>query len=93
MENFIKLLEVEDEEDEQSCSKSQHMEKSVVSNKALDHKEIGEGSQINTSLNLSHSSILSQEEGVYLLDYIEEQNDISFGVLGKNEVVNSEILN
>jgi len=28
-----------------------------------------------------------------LLDYIEEQNDISFGVLGKNEVLNSEILN
>ena len=65
----------------------------MVCNEALDHKERGEGSQINSSLNLSHSSISSQEEGVYLLDYIEEQNDISFRVLGKNEVLNSEILN
>ena len=69
------------------------MEKSVVCNEALDHKERGEGSQINAYLNLSHSSISSQEEGVYLLDYVEEQNDISFEVLEKNEVVNSEILN
>ena len=35
----------------------------------------------------------SQEEGVYLLDYVEEQNDIYFEVLEKNEVVNLEILN
>ena len=69
------------------------MKNSVVWNEALDHKERGEGSRINASLNISHESISPQEEGVYLLDYIEEQNDISFGVLGKNEVVNSEILN
>ena len=28
-----------------------------------------------------------------MLDYVEEKNDISFEVLEKNEVVNSEILN
>ena len=69
------------------------MEKIVVCNEALDHKERGKVSQINASWNLSHSSISSQEEGVYLLDYVEEQNDTLFEVLEKNEVVNSEILN
>ena len=88
MENFMDFLEVEDDEDEQSCSQSQLMEKSMVCNEALDHKERGEGCQINASLNISHSSISSQEEGVYLLDYVEEQNDISFEVLEKNEVLN-----
>ena len=69
------------------------MEKSVVCNEALDHKERGEVPQIEDSLNISLSSISSQEEGVYLLDYVEEQNDISFEVLEKNEVLNSENLN
>ena len=49
------FLEVEDDDDEQSCSQSQLMEKSVVFNEALDHKERGEGSQINASLKLSYS--------------------------------------
>ena len=79
----MNFLEVEDDEGEQSCIQSQLMEKSVVCNEALDHKEGGEGSQISVSLNLSHSSISSQEEGVYLLDYVEEQNDIYFEVLEK----------
>ena len=38
MENFMNFLEVEDEEDEQSCSQYQLMEKSVVCNVALDQK-------------------------------------------------------
>ena len=93
MENLMNFLEVEDDEDEQSCSQSQLMEKLVVCNGALDQKERGGGFQINASFNLSHSSISSQEEGVYVLDYVEEQNDTLFEVLEKNEVVNSKILN
>ena len=38
MENFMNFLEVEDEEDEQSCSQSHHVEKSVVCNEELDYK-------------------------------------------------------
>ena len=38
MENLMNFLEVEDDEDEQSCSQSHLMEKSVVFNEALDHK-------------------------------------------------------
>ena len=54
MVHFMNLFEIEDDEDEQSCSQSQLMDKSVVCNEALDHKERGEGSQINASFNLSH---------------------------------------
>ena len=85
----MNFLEVEDEEGEQSCIHSQHVEKSVVCNEELDYKERGKGSQINASLNISQSSISSQGEGVYLPDYVEEQNDISFEVIEKNEVLNS----
>ena len=49
------FLEVEDDEDEQSCSQYHLMEKSVVFNKALDQKYRVDGSQINASSNLSHS--------------------------------------
>ena len=55
MENFTNFLEAEDEEDEQSCCKFQHVEKLVVFNEELDYKERGKGSQINASLNHSHS--------------------------------------
>ena len=47
MENVVHFLEVEDEEDEQSCSQSHHVEKSLVFNEELDYKERGKGSQIN----------------------------------------------
>ena len=53
------------------------MEKLVVCNEELDYKERGKGSQINASLNLSHSEISSQEERFCLLDSIGEKNDIS----------------
>ena len=89
----MKFLEVEDDEDEQSCSQSQLMEKSVVYNEALDHKERGEVPQIEASLNISLSSISSQEEGVCLLDSIGEKNDISAEAYKKGEVLNPKFLN
>ena len=46
MGNFINFLEVGYEEDEQSCSQSQHVEKLVVCNEELDYKERGKGSQM-----------------------------------------------
>ena len=39
MENFIKFLKVGDEEGEQSCRQSQHVEKSVVCDEEMKHKE------------------------------------------------------
>ena len=89
----MNFLEVEDEEDEQLCSESQHVEKSMVCNEELDCKERGKGSQINASYNLSHSEISSQEEGLCLLDSIGEKNDISAEAYKEGEVLNSEILN
>ena len=86
-------LLVEDEKDEQSCSQSQHVEKSVVCNEELDYKERGKGSQINASFNLSHSEISSQEEGFCLLDSIGEKNDISVEAFKEGESLNSRILN
>ena len=84
---------MEDEEDEKSCIQFQLVEKSAFCNEELDHKERGEGSQINASLNLSHSSISSQEEAVCLLDSIGEKNDIFAEAYKEGEVLNSEILN
>ena len=69
MVHFMNLFEIEDDEDEQSCSPSQLMDRSVVCNEELDYKERGKVSQINASLNLSHSEISSQEEGFCLLDH------------------------
>ena len=65
----------------------------MVCNEELDFKEIGKGFQINASLNLSNSSISSQEEGFCLLDSIGEKNDISTEAYKEGEVLNSEILN
>ena len=93
MGNFINFLEVGYEEDEQSCSQSQHVAKLVVCNEELDYKEIGKGSQINASLNLSHSSISSQKEGFCLLDSIGEKNDIYVEAYKEGEVLNSKFLN
>ena len=55
MVHFMNLFEIEDDEDEQSCSQYQLMQKSMVCNEILDHKGRGEGSQINADFNLSHS--------------------------------------
>ena len=59
----------------------------------MDHKERGEGSQINASFNLSHSEISSHKEGLCLLDSVGEKNDISAEAYKEGEVLNSEILN
>ena len=93
MENFMNLLDVEDEHEEKSGNQFQHVEKRTIYNEELDHKERGEGSQINASLNLSHLEISSQEEGFCLLDSIGEKNDISAKAYKEGEVLNSEILN
>ena len=93
MVHFMNLFEIEDDEDEQSCNQSQLMDKSVVCNEALDHKERGEGSQINASFNLSHSEISSHKEGLCLLDSVGENNDNSTEAYKEGEVLNSEILN
>ena len=69
------------------------MDKSVFCNEALDHKERGEGSQINASFNLSHSEISSHKEGLGLLDSVGEKDDISAEAYKEGEVLNSEILN
>ena len=89
----MNFLEVEDEEDEKSCSQSWHVENLVVCNEKLDYKERGKGSQIKSSLNLSHSEISSQEEGFCLLDSIGEKNDIYVEAYKEGEVLNSRILN
>ena len=62
------------------------MEKSLVCNEELDYKERGKGSQIKSSLNLSHSEMSSQEEGFCLLDSIGENNDISAEAYKEGEV-------
>ena len=54
MVHFMNLFEIEGDEDEQSSNQSQLIDESVVCNDVLDHKERGEGSQINDSFNISH---------------------------------------
>ena len=61
MVHFMNLFETKDDEDKKSSIQSHLMEKSVVCNEELDHKERGEGSQINSSFNLSHPKISSHE--------------------------------
>ena len=58
----------------------------------MNHKEEDEGSQMNFSSYFSNSEIFCQEE-IWLFDSTERQNDISFEIYEKNQVVNSEILN
>ena len=54
------------------------MEEPTVYDEELTYKEGDGDSQWNASLNLSNSEILSQEKGFSSLDFIEENNDISF---------------
>ena len=62
------------------------MEKASVCNEQLNNKEEDEGSQMDVSFCLSNSEIFCQK-GIYLLDPIKEQSEISFEMHGKNEVV------
>ena len=61
-------------------------------NKPRDHKEGDDDSQWDVSLNLSNSETFYQED-IFLLNLVEEKNDIPLEVLEKNGVVNVEILN
>ena len=65
----------------------------MVYNKAFDHKERGEGSQLNASFNPSHSEISSHKEGLCLFDSVGEKDDISAEAYKEGEVSDSEILN
>ena len=61
-------------------------------NKQRDHKEGDEDSQWNDSLNLSNSKTFCQED-IFLLNLVEEQNDVPLKVLENNGVADVEILN
>ena len=89
----MNCLEVEGEQEDQSYNQSQHMEKPRVYDEELTYKEGDEVSQWNDSLNLSNSKFSSQEKGFCSLDFIEENNDISFETFGRNQNLNSDILN
>ena len=65
----------------------------MVCNKVLDHKAIGEGSQINVSLSPSYSEISSHKEGLCWFDSVGKKSDVSTEAYKKGEVLNSEILN
>ena len=76
MENFMNLLEVQDEQEEQSDNQFQHVEKPGVYDEELDHKERDEGSQMDVSFCFPNSEIFCQEE-ICLLDPIKEKDEIS----------------
>ena len=61
-------------------------------NKPKDHKEGDENSQWDVSLNVLNSETFCQED-IFLLNIVEEKNDIPLEVLEKNGVVNVEIIN
>ena len=58
------------------CNQSQPLEKPAVCNEELNNKEEDGGSQMDVSFCFSSSEIFCQEE-IYLLDPIEEMNDVS----------------
>ena len=64
-----------------------------VCNEELNHEEKEEGSQINVSSYFSNSDFFCQEQSIFLFYFIEKQNDISFEMHEKKQVINSEILN
>ena len=68
------------------------MKEPTVCNKQRDHKEGDGDSQWDVSLNLSNSTTFRQE-GIFLLNLVEEQNAIPLEVLENNGVVNIEISN
>ena len=68
------------------------MKEPTVYNKPRDHKEGDENSKWDVSLNLSNLEMFCQED-IFLLNLVEEQNDIPLEVLEKNGVVNLEMLN
>ena len=69
-----------------------YVKEPTMCTKQRDHKEGDEDSQWDVSLNLSNSETFCQED-IFLLNIVEEQDDIPLEVLEKNGVVNVEILN
>ena len=90
-DGFFRLL-IYNEKEEQSCHQSQYVKEPTMRNKQRDHKEGDEDSQWDVSLNLSNLETFCEED-IFLLNLVEEQNDIPLEVLEKNGVVNVEILN
>ena len=68
------------------------MKERTVWNKQRDHKQGYEDSQWDVSLNISNSETFFQED-IFLLNLVEEKNDIPLEVLENNGVVNIEISN
>ena len=89
-ENFSLLIY--NEKEEKSCHQSQYVKERTVCNNQRDHKEGDEDSQWNVSLNISNSEMFCQED-IFLLNLVEEKNDIPLEVLENNGVVNVEISN
>ena len=56
------------------------MKEPTVCNKQRDHKEGDENSKWDVSLNLSNSETFCQED-IFLLNIVEEKNDIPLEVL------------
>ena len=76
-----------------SYSQSQHVKKPSFYDEELDYKEGDEDSKWNSYLNLSNSEISSQEKGSCSLDFVEENNDISFETFGRNQNLKSDLSN
>ena len=90
--SFVNCFEINDEKEEQSSDHFQHIEKPMVYDDELDHKEGNEGSQINVSPYFSNSEISHRGEVFCLLDPVGENDSIFTEVYTKDEVLNSEIL-
>ena len=65
--------------------------KPALCNEELNNKEEDQGSQMDVSFCFSNSEIFCQED-IYLLDPIEEMNDVSTEAYKEYEVLKSEIL-
>ena len=87
----INFLGMDDEWEGQLCNQSYPLEKLAVCNEELNNEEEYEGSQMGVSFCFSHSEIFCQEE-IYLLDPIEQMNDVFVEAYKEYEVLKSEIL-
>ena len=76
MDEGINFLGMDDEHEEQLCNLSQPIEKPAVCNEELNNREEEEGSQMDVTFCFSNSEFFCEEE-IYLLDPIEEMNDVS----------------
>ena len=82
---------MDDEREGKLCNQTQPLEKSAVCNEELSNEEEDGGSQMDVSFCFSNSEIFCQEE-IYLLDPIEEMNDVFAEAYKEYEVLKLEIL-